>query len=256
MATKKPKKQKTFRNIEEINLEDRAEIGDRGQLYIKIPFKLTEKQNDLIDVIQNEKTNIVFIEGCAGVGKTFLAVLGSLKLYNLDSTKEQILYIRSIAESADKSIGALPGTLKEKTAPFIAPLLDKLEQLVSPEKIKEMFTSKEIEFAPINFLRGADWKDKIVILDEAQGLSLKELETVITRLGKNSKLIICGDSRQSDIGHKSGFGKMMEHFASCIESAKWGLEFFKFTSDDIVRSPFLKFIIEEIDKMKLNTFSK
>lgn len=250
MTQKKQKKNRVIKEIEDLSLDDKIESENRAKLFIKPPFKLTEKQIELIKLIQNENVNIVFIEGCAGTTKSFSSILGALQLFNNNQSIEQILYIRSITESADKSIGALPGNFKEKTAPFAAPLIDKLEQLVSPKDVKELISSKQIEFAPINFLRGADWKNKIVILDEAQGLSIREFETVLTRLGANSKLIICGDARQSDIGRKSGFKKIMEHFSSCVESKKWGIESFQFTPEDILRSPFLKFVIEEMDKIK------
>jgi len=204
MATKKPKKQK-IENINNIGLENGSIVetqsnDNRQKLYIKQPFKLTEKQIELIKTIQNENVKIVFIEGPAGSAKSFSSILGALQLFSNNLNYDKIIYIRSIVESADKSIGALPGTLEDKTAPFIGPLLDKLEQLMEAKDVKDMFKAKEIEFAPINFLRGADWKNKIIILDEAQDLSVKEIETVMTRLGKDSKLIICGDVRQSDIG--------------------------------------------------------
>jgi hypothetical protein len=201
-------------------------------------------------LLVDDPEHLYLTNDCIVTHNTTTSVLGSLQLLNDNQSIEQILYIRSITESADKSIGALPGNFKEKTAPFAAPLIDKLEQLVSPKDVKELISSKQIEFAPINFLRGADWKNKIVILDEAQGLSIREFETVLTRLGANSKLIICGDARQSDIGRKSGFKKIMEHFSSCVESKKWGIESFQFTPEDILRSPFLKFVIEEMDKIK------
>jgi len=250
MTQKKRKKVKTFNEIEEINIVDEIKIGDKPKMFIKTPFKLTEKQIELVKLIQNENTNIVFVEGACGTGKSFSAILGALQLFNNNDSYEKIIYIRSIVESADKSIGALPGNLKEKTAPFAAPLFDKMVQLLDEKMVKELFSTNQIEFSPINFLRGEDWKNRIIILDEAQDLSLREIETVMTRIGKNTKLIICGDSRQSDIGRKSGFLKVMNVFESAVDSKRWGIESFQFTIDDIVRSPFLKFIVEKFDEIK------
>jgi phosphate starvation-inducible PhoH-like protein len=246
------------KQIKDINLLENEENNTieieipKNKFKIKQPFKLTEKQVELVKVIQNENSKIIFIESPSGCGKTYVAVLGALQLLNLNSSFDQIIYLRSIIEAGNKSLGALPGTIEEKTNAFAAPLWDKLDQLLNLSDIKKLTTEKYIEFSPINFLRGADWKNKIIILDEAQNLSFHEIETVLTRVGAGSKLIICGDSRQSDIGYKSGFEKIMQHFESHIESAKWGLEFFRFTTNDIVRAPFLKFIIEEMDKIKLN----
>ena len=103
----------------------------------------------------------------------------------------------------------------------------------------------KIQAMPINFLRGANWLDKIVIADEAQNFSYKELVTLITRLGENSKLFICGDFMQSDINGKTGFAPMFDLFND-EESRKKGIQCFTFTQADIKRSQILKFIISKL----------
>jgi phosphate starvation-inducible PhoH-like protein len=99
---------------------------------------------------------------------------------------------------------------------------------------------------PINFLRGANWENKLIVADEAQNFTFKELTTLITRIGENTKLVICGDFMQSDIDGKTGFKKMVDIF-STDDSIENGITTFKFTNKDIVRSKILKFIISKLE---------
>ena len=135
---------------------------------------------------------------------------------------------------------------KDKFNPYIAPLQDKLDEMLpakntAPTVMKELMDER-VEALPINFLRGANWINKIVIADEAQNFTFKELTTLITRLGENSKLFICGDFMQSDINGKSGFAPMYDIFNDDDSKLK-GIHCFRFTKDDIMRDELLKFII-------------
>ena len=102
---------------------------------------------------------------------------------------------------------------------------------------------------PINFIRGASWRDKIVIADEAQNFTFKELTTLITRIGDGTKILVCGDSMQSDINGKSGFSAMCKLFSD-YKSRQKGIEYFEFTEEDIKRSKLLKFIISKLNTEK------
>ena len=105
-----------------------------------------------------------------------------------------------------------------------------------------------ISAVPINFLRGASWTDKIVVADECQNFTLKELTTLITRVGEGTKLIMCGDTMQSDIGQRSGFKSMFELFND-KESKDKGVQTFSFSHEDIVRSEILKFLVSKLEKI-------
>ena len=102
---------------------------------------------------------------------------------------------------------------------------------------------------PINYLRGANWNDKIVIADESQNFSFKELVTLITRIGEGTRLFICGDMMQSDINGRTGFREMFNLFDDSISREK-GIHCFRFTTADIQRSQILKYIIEKLQKNK------
>jgi phosphate starvation-inducible PhoH-like protein len=129
----------------------------------------------------------------------------------------------------------------------MAPLEDNLEELLPNNNTlkSELVESGRVRAMPINFLRGASWINKIVVADESQNFSFKELVTLITRIGDNSKLLICGDLMQSDINGKSGLAPLMGLFND-EESVSKGIHCFKFTEKDIQRSEILKYIITKL----------
>ena len=157
------------------------------------------------------------------------------------------MYVRTVIESADKGLGALPGDIMEKINPYMAPLDDKLRELLPQTTgiIRDLITKKRVQAMPINFLRGASWNNKVVVADEAQNFTFKELTTLMTRLGESSQLFICGDYMQSDINGKSGFKGMFDLFDS-KESEDNGIQCFSFNLGDIKRSKILSYIIQKI----------
>ena len=219
---------------------------------LKLSFKvnnlrLTEKQKTFLSVALRDKTNIMFISGPAGSTKTYMAVYAALRHLSADDIFD-MLYVRTVIESAEKGLGALPGGIEDKINPYMAPLEDKLMEMLPKNKTvrRELIDSGRIQAMPINYLRGASWKNKIVVADEAQNFTYKELVTLITRLGNNSKLFICGDFMQSDINGRTGYRGMFNLFQN-KESATNGIYTFSFTKEDILRSELQKFIIEKIE---------
>ena len=215
------------------------------------PVKFTEKQKDFLKLSIAKDTKAMFIRGPAGTTKTYLAVYSALQLFNINNDYD-IIYIRTVAESGEKGLGALPGDVGEKFNPFMLPLNDKLEEMISHQERSFLEQKKIINALPINFLRGSNWINKIIIADESQNFTFKELTTLITRLGENSKLFICGDPMQSDINGKSGFDKMANIFND-KESANKGIHCFDFKKEDILRSEILKFIVEKIEIANIGT---
>ena len=210
-------------------------------------FDLTEKQKGFLETAFNQDTKMVFLLGPAGSSKTFCAVYAALHLFNMNNEFD-IVYARTIAESAEKGLGSLPGVVEEKFDPFIAPLLDKLEEIVSSTSAKMLKDGGIISCAPVNYMRGASWKNKIVINDESQNFSKKELITLITRIGENTKYFICGDLMQSDINGRSGL-KLISDLFDNDESISKGIHVLRFGKEDIMRSEILKFIIEKLEKL-------
>lgn len=211
-------------------------------------IELTKKQREFLKIITHHKTRIVFLSGAAGTSKTWLSLYAALTIYNNDNNKK-IHYIRSVVESADRSLGFLKGSLENKIDPYLTPLKEKLGEMLSAEECVILEKRGAIEGTPMNFLRGSDWKDLIAIVDEAQNCSFKELLTVVTRLNKRSLIILCGDFLQSDI-KCSGFHEFCNLFDD-EESKENGIHHLHFTLDDIRRDPVVSFILDKIEKRDL-----
>ena len=235
----------------EIVNEDEIEKIRKSLTKTNIKLKkiaLTEKQTQLLKIIFDNDSKIIFISGPAGTSKTYVAIYGALQLYNMNNERG-ITYVRTIAESGEKSLGALPGEMAEKINPYMMPMNEKLDELLIPGQASTLKEKEIVKGMPINYLRGASWRDEIVIADESQNFTFKELTTLMTRLGEGSKLIICGDPMQSDINGRSGFADMYSLFND-DESKEKGIHTFHFGPEDIKRSEILKYVISKIQNKK------
>lgn len=211
----------------------------------KIPW--TDKQKEFFQLAQNNEVKMILLKGPAGTSKTIVSVYSALKALN-EGKVSDIVYIRSLVESAEKTMGALPGTVEDKIGPYLRPLVDKLEELLSVPHQKALLSNGLVEGSPINFLRGAHFAGKYILLDEAQNFSLPELTTAMTRVGEFCKVIISGDTFQADIGErKSGFGTVCDMFDTEL-SQQNGIHVFEFGKEDIVRSELVRFIVGELEK--------
>lgn len=208
-------------------------------------FELTPKQDKFIKTMTDPKTRVVFISGPAGTSKSLISVYAALQLWNYNRDLS-IFYLRSIVESADRGLGFLKGDIDDKVEPYMAPLMDKLSELLNDGELKDLENSKSLEGGPINFLRGQSWRDKIVIVDEAQNLSQRELTTVMTRVGRDTKLYVCGDPMQNDIKN-SGFVDFFNLFDD-EESQENGIYCLQFTKNDIMRDAIVSYIVDKIEK--------
>lgn len=230
------------------SVEGSVEIGsmERKIEFKPRKFKFSEKQKQLLDVCLNPDTKAIFITGPAGSAKTYMAVYAALNLLVIHKEWD-MTYIRSLAESGDRGIGSLPGTVDEKFMPFLIPLEDKMEEIITAPTMVNLRKEQVINVLPVNFVRGSSWTNKVVICDEAQNFSKKELTTLVTRIGEQSKIFICGDLMQSDI-RSSGFKSFVDLFdgEDCREK---GIHVFKFEKEDIFRSEILKFIVEKLEEL-------
>jgi|TARA_R110000751_G_scaffold9336_2_gene35297 phosphate starvation-inducible PhoH-like protein len=209
-------------------------------------FDWTENQKNFFKVALHNDTKIVFVDGPAGTSKTLLSVYCALQLLNR-KTISDIMYLRSSVESSDQKIGFLPGSADEKLAYFKIPLLEKLDELLPDTTTERLEKENRISMFPINFARGVNWKNKCIIVDEAQNCTLKELTTVLTRLGEGSICYVLADPMQTDLGNgKSGFSRMFSLFLKDQESMENGIYTFEFTEDDIMRSELVKFLVKKL----------
>lgn len=241
MAIKKPAKPRR----KELDISDIKTLFNEPIKFKKRKFKFTEKQKNLLDIILDPENKIIFISGPAGTSKTYISLYGALQIMQENKDKN-LIYIRSIAESADKGLGSLPGDISEKFDPFLMPLYDKLEEILHAGDVAFLKSQEKVAAAPINFLRGASWSNKLIVADEAQNFTFKELTTLITRIGEDTKIIICGDFMQSDINGRGGFNQMFSIFNDPVSEDN-GICAFTFNESDIVRSEILKFIIKRLN---------
>ena len=198
---------------------------------------MTNTQEDVFNAWYD--TDALLMYGSAGTGKSFVALYHALvDVLDPESDYEKILIIRSTVQSRDQ--GFLPGTTEEKMEPFELPYHDIFATLLGrPDAYEKLKDMGKVEFLSSSFLRGSTFNNCIVFFDEMQCANLGEIKTICTRLGKFSKLIVAGDGAQNDLVKSkydvSGFGEFLS-----IANRMSEFRTFKFTTDDIVRSGFVK----------------
>lgn len=249
---KKPRRREIDDEIMEDVLMHNIEVSVKKNWFcnfkIHNEFKLTDVHQSFLDLFLYKDTKMIFVDGPAGSAKSYLAVYGALQLLQKKSI-DQIVYIRSIVESASKSIGSLPGELQEKFQPWSLPLMEKLDELVGPKIGGELMRNNYVKCMPVNFVRGLTFRNSVVIVDEVQNLTTDECIATLTRFGDNTKYIVIGDSFQSDIGKKSGFTKIRQAFNDA-ESEQQGIHSFVFSENEVVRSQILKFIVKRLERIE------
>jgi len=170
------------------------------------------KKRKILPRSQNQKKyfqllnskDIVFAYGPAGTGKTFLAVAKAVASLQQGLVKKIILS-RPAVEAGEK-LGFLPGDLKEKVDPFLRPIYDALYEMMPYDQVEKKLANNIIEIAPIAFMRGRTLEDCYIILDEAQNTTKIQMKMFLTRLGKNSKMVVVGDNTQIDLISKNESG--------------------------------------------------
>lgn len=178
-----------------------------------------------------EAQNLVLGLGPAGTGKTYLAVCKAIEA--LDAGAVNKIVLTRPAVEAGESIGFLPGAMEDKLAPYLRPLMDVLNERLSPRKVKALMAEQIIEIAPVAYMRGRTFTNAYVVLDEAQNCTYTQLKMVLTRLGFGSTMAITGDPHQSDLPEgQSGLKEVAERLKNA-PSAK----IVKLDKRDIVRHP-------------------
>jgi phosphate starvation-inducible PhoH-like protein len=169
---------------------------------IKFKIQLNEEQKQAKAKILD--STITLLAGSAGSGKTLLACqIGLEKLFMREVDK--VIITRPTVSKEE--IGFLPGDLREKMDPWVQPIYQNMYLLYDKEKVEKYINDGFIEIVPVSFMRGRTFVNSVVIVDEAQNVTHEQMEMIVTRIGKGSKMIICGDDNQVDLKQKrdSGF---------------------------------------------------
>ena len=201
----------------------------------------SENQKKLVNSIkQNE---ITICSGLPGSGKTFLSCAEALKLVKNKVRYKRIVLIKSIVPLKNEEIGHLPGDLKEKMAPIMESFTDNIRKIIGRSRMEKLMELGVIEIVPIAFARGRSIDNSIILIDEAQNISMDNIRTLMTRIGNNSKIVIMGDVKQKDIRNKkdSSLENVLEKFKDID-----GFGTVELTNpEDVVRNPIIK-IIEDV----------
>lgn len=168
---------------------------------IKFKLELNEEQKEAKQIILDNP--VVLLKGGAGSGKTLLACQVALDL-TFKREIEKIVITRPTVSKEE--IGFLPGGLKDKMDPWLAPIYSNLHLLYDKEKIDKMVQEGQIEIVPFAFMRGRTFPNSIVIVDECQNITHSQTEMMLGRLGKGGKIIFCGDIAQTDLPNRKDSG--------------------------------------------------
>jgi phosphate starvation-inducible PhoH-like protein len=217
------------KKIQEDSLE-----GDRTK---SLTAKTQNQKNYILSIIEND---ITFCFGPSGTGKSFVAAGIAAQHLNRQKTS-QIIVTRPLV-CAGKNLGAVPGEIDDKVKPYLKPMEENLKFFLGNKKFKKLLEEDIIKFEPLELMRGASFHNSYMILDEAQNCTLDQIKMFITRIGENSKVIINGDVKQTDLKDGSGLRICINKLTEIK-----GVGICEFNHNDIQRNSIISSILVALD---------
>jgi len=236
------------RKIPEESLIDKKQTAKFKPTDLKVFEPLTENQRLFFEAY-DRGDYFVMLTGSAGTGKSFIAMYKAIQeVLDRGNSFQRVVVVRSAVQSRD--MGFTPGSVEEKMSLYEQPYMQICQQFFGRRNAyEELKEQHKVEFISTSFIRGMSFDDAIIMVDECQNLNWEELSTIMTRVGYRSKIIFCGDYRQTDLyrkqGDKSGLGKF--HSVAKMMDTFTNIEF---TTNDIVRSSLVKDFLVAVDKFE------
>ncbi|HOY78283.1 MAG TPA: PhoH family protein [Hyphomonadaceae bacterium] len=220
-----------------------AASGDAIMGLRKPVMAQTPGQRSYLEKLRRDDLGLIFGVGPAGTGKTYLAV--AVGAAELKAGKRERLIVARPAVEAGEKLGFLPGALEEKVDPYMLPIWDALNECLGAQEVDRRKERREIEVAPLAFMRGRTLKNAFVIIDEAQNATVPQMKMVLTRLGRGSRMVVTGDPSQTDLPNNltSGLG----HAINILRGVQ-GVALEELTRADVVRHELVGRIIDAYDK--------
>jgi phosphate starvation-inducible protein PhoH len=232
-------------------------LRQSNQKVVNIQEKINFNLKKIEPLTENQKLSFesyyqgknLMLHGIAGTGKSFISIyLGLQEILSENSRYKKLVIVRSVVPTRD--MGFLPGNSKEKAKVYEAPYYAICSELFNRGDAYEYLKNKNVvEFISTSFIRGITLNDCIIIVDEIANLTLHELDSVITRVGKNCRVIFSGDFRQSDFSKEQDKNGLID-FMRIIERMK-SFTFIDFDENDIVRSSMVKDYIIQKNRLKI-----
>jgi phosphate starvation-inducible PhoH-like protein len=199
----------------------------------------SSNQKTYLQKLQDDAVSILFAIGPAGTGKTMLAVMHGIKLYQ-EGLVDRIIVTRP-AVSVDEDLGFLPGTLNEKMAPWTRPIFDVLGEYYKQTDIAKMLEEGVIEISPLAYMRGRTFKNAYIIADEMQNATVNQMKMLLTRLGEGSKMVVTGDLAQADRVNDNG----LVNFCNLLTNKQpKHIDIVQFDAKDIERHQAVREVLE------------
>ena len=231
-----------------LSLSKKPEVIDTD-IQIQTPKKIVRPRggNQQSYIKNINKYEINFGIGDAGTGKTYIAVAAAVEALLSDKV-QRIVLIRPAVEAGEK-LGFLPGDLSQKVDPYLRPLYDGLYEMLGIEKTTKLIEKEVIEVAPLAYLRGRTLNNSFIIMDESQNTTVEQMKMVLTRIGFGSQAVINGDLTQIDLPKHITSG--LDHVINVLKETD-GIGITRFSSNDVVRHPLVRKIIDAYKKFELN----